>query len=159
MTPGSLDIKVTIDADRASDQFKAARKEINAHRKQALEAAAGVVMPEARRRTPGFAASHLTIRATARTAFITTKGLSRTMNRVFGLLEHGGTVRTRIVADEFKGAAALKTPQGPRAAVNAPRNYKARRYLTGAIESRRPQIDEAILRETMKAFDGFDHTP
>lgn len=146
-----LKIDVQIHAERASEEFKAARREINRTRKEALLRAAEVAMPEVRRRTPRFAVNHLVIKPTTKTAFITTRGLPRPLSRALGLLEFGGKVTVKV---KPKQAAALRTPQGPRGAVNNPRSYKARHFLTGAIESQRDQIDAAILEETMKAFQG-----
>ena len=153
MAQPPIKIEVKIDADRATAEFKEARKEITRRRRAAHQAAADTVVPEARRRTPSFASRHIVATATARSGFVTTRGLSRRYQRALGLLEFGGVVNVDI---RPKDAEALKTPYGPRAAVRNPRKYGAKRMITGAVMSRRDQIDRAILEEHMKAFDEFE---
>jgi HK97 gp10 family phage protein len=153
---GVVRVDVKIDAGKASDDFKAARKQVDARLKEGLKTAGEkVALPEARRRAPvktGALRASLIVKPRARDAVLTTR-LAGKKARYVGLLEFGGTVRVPIEPAKKK---ALVVNGQPVARVDAPRHYKARRFLTGAVESKRPQIEQALLDETMKAFDGFD---
>lgn len=148
-----------IDADKATDEFKAARRDLNQRTKSGLiRAGERVALPEAKRRAAGLrvqgrsVAGSLVVRSTSRTAYLASN-LRGKPNRAVGLLEFGGTVKTPIFA---KRGSAIRTPWGPRASVKGPRHYKGRKFLTGAVQSRERQITEAIKDEVMKSFDGFE---
>lgn len=149
-------VNVKVDAEKASDEFKQARRELN---KRAGEAAvmAGkrVALPEARRRAPGFVKSVLTVKRSGKGAVLTTT-LRGKKSRVVGLLEHSGTVRTVIVP---KSAKAVLVNGQPVARVDTPRKYRGKHFLRNAVESKQTEIQDAILEETMKSFDGLEHTP
>lgn len=148
-----LKISVKIDADRTSDEFKRIRRNARATAGEAaMRAGEKVALPAARRGAPGFIRTTLYVKRRGTSAVLTTR-LPGKKARVVGLLEYGGTVRTVI---KPKGARALSTPQGPRAAVSGPRTYKGKHFMSDAIHKHRRQIDEAILEETMQAFENFE---
>jgi hypothetical protein len=142
---GGVRVQVKIDADKASDDFKAARKQVDRRLREGLKTAGEkVALPEAKRRAP--------VKSRARDAVLTTS-LAGKRARYVGLLEWGGTVRAPIEPSKKK---ALVVNGQPVARVAGPRHYKARHFLSGAVEAKQPQIEQALLDETMKAFDGWD---
>lgn len=148
-------ISVRIDADRATDEFRQARREFNTRLRAALvKAGERAVLPSARRLAPRFISSSLYVRARSSTAIITTR-LRGKLGRVAGLLHWGGTIRTPIGP---KGKQALWWPGAdhPVAVVRAPRRIRGRYYLTRAVEQNRPRIDRIVLEEMLRAFDGLD---
>jgi hypothetical protein len=147
-----IDVKVE-GVDRTSDEFKQIRRGARKTAGDAAQAAGEkVALPHAKRHAPGFIKTTLVSKRRGTSATLTTR-LPGKKARVVGLLEYGGTVRTRIVP---RNGQAIVTPQGPRAAVNKPRRYKGKHFLTDAVYKNRRQIDEAILEETLRAFDDFD---
>jgi HK97 gp10 family phage protein len=153
---GGVRGEVKIDADKASDDFKAARKQVDRRLREGLKTAGEkIALPEARRRAPvktGRLRASLVVKSRARDAVLTTS-LAGKRARYVGLLEWGGTVRAPIEPGKKK---ALLVNGQPVAKVTGPRTYRARHFLSGAIESKQPQIEQALLDETMKAFDGFE---
>lgn len=153
MADQPLRIAVKIDHERTSAEFKQIRRNVRETAGDAAMAAANrVALPDAKRHAPGFIRSTLIAKRRGASAVLTT-ALPGKKARVVGLLEWGGTVRTRILP---RNGQAILTPQGPRAAVNAPRDYKGKHFLYGSIVRRRREIDAAILEETLKAFDDFE---
>ncbi len=149
----AIKISIKVDADRTSAEFKRIRRDANRIAGDAaMRAGEKVALPDAKRRAPGFVKSTLVAKRRGKTAVLTTS-LPGKKARVVGLLEYGGTVRTVIRAKE---GGALRTPDGPRAAINQPREYKGKHFFTDAIEKNRREIDEAILEETMQAFNDFE---
>lgn len=153
---GGVRVDVKIDAEKASDDFKAARRQVDRRLREGLKTAGEkVALPEARRRAPvktGRLKASLVVKSRARDAVLTTS-LAGEKARYVGLLEYGGTVRTPI---EPTKKQALVVNGQPVARVSGPRHYKARHFLSGAVEGKRSQIEQALLDETMKAFDGFE---
>jgi len=146
-------VNVKVDADRASAEFKQVRRQARqVAGDAAMRAGERVALPDAKRRAPGFIVSTLIVKRRGTSAVLTTS-LPGKKARVVGLLEFGGTVRTVIRARE---GGALRTPDGPRAAINQPRTYTGKHFLGDAVNENRRLIDEAILEETLKAFDGFE---
>jgi hypothetical protein len=96
--------------------------------------------------------SSLVAKSRAKDAVLTTS-LAGKRARYVGLLEYGGTVRSAI---EPKRKKALVVNGQPVARVTGERHYKARHFLSGAVDAKRPQIEQALLDETLKAFDGFE---
>lgn len=155
-------IVVKVDADKASREFKEARREINQRLKDALlEAGEQIALPRAKRSAAGLRvegipiASTLVVRARRSSAYITST-LRGKKARAVGYLEYGGTIRTVI---RPKKAKALMTPFGPRAVVRAPRHHRGTYPITRAVKGREPLIAAAVLEDVMQAFNGLDHTP
>lgn len=145
-----------IDAHRATDEFKAARRDLNRRTRDGLKTAGeNVALPEAKRRAPhktGRLRSRLVVKATSRRAYLTTS-LRGKAGRYVGLLEFGGTVKGAIKPTRAK---ALSTPWGPRGAVYGDRTYRPRAFMRGAVLAKQTQIAYAIRDEVIKAFDGFE---
>lgn len=153
---GGVRIEVHVDAAKATEEFQHARRDMDKRLRVGLRTAGEkVALPEARRRAPtktGRLRSSLTVKSRARDAVLTTS-LTGKKARYVGLLEYGGTVRTTI---EPKRKKALIVNGQPVARVTGERHYRARHFLSGAVDARREQIQQALLDETMKAFDGFE---
>lgn len=159
-TRAGLRIEVDTDGlDLTKEQFAAARREMNARVKDGLGSAARTIaLPEAKRLAPhhtGRLASSLTAKSTARAAYLTT-ALRGKKGRYVGLMEFGGTVRGTILPKGKK--QALKINGRFVAKVTTPRHYKGKHFMERAVTGRRKQIDAAIQREVMRAFDGFNVT-
>lgn len=152
-----LQVRIKVDHDRASREFKEARRDLGGKMREALRVAGErAALPAARAAAWSPFAGTLVVRSTRSSAYITTR-LRGKKGRAVGLLEWGGTVRTKIVP---KSKLALTVgPDVVRANVTTPRHYRASLRLTKAVQARRAEIDETVLREVMTAFDGFQHTP
>jgi hypothetical protein len=153
---GGVRIQVKVDASKATDEFQRARRDVDKRLRIGLRTAGEkVALPEARRRAPvktGRLRSSLTVKSRARDAVLTTS-LTGKRARYVGLLEYGGTVRTTI---EPKRKQAVVVNGQPVARVTGERHYRARHFLSGAVDAKRSQIEQALLDETLKAFDGFE---
>jgi hypothetical protein len=158
---GSFEVKVKIDADRASAEFREARREFNARLKDALRIAGErVVLPVAKRRAAGLnvegtpIASTLVVRSRSKYAILQST-LRGKKNRAAGLLEFGGTISTPI---RPRNAGAIYFPGAahPVAVVEGSRTIKGRLYLVGAVQQSERKIDDAIRDEMLNAFDGFE---
>jgi hypothetical protein len=151
-----LAINVTIDAHRAEQAFRDARRDSRQRVKAGLKAAGeNVALPEARRRAGALKiagvpiATTLTVRARSNDAVLTTR-LRGSKARGVGLLEFGGT-RTDVIKPKGKKALAFGGGH-PVANVTTPRRYHAQRFLTGAVNAKRGEIRDAIQEEVMRAF-------
>lgn len=161
---GAIRVVARVDAERASEDFKIARRDLDRRLKDGLQQAGEkVVLPDAKRRARNLAvtspsgvktttAGSLIVKPRARDAVLTTNMRGK-LARAVGLQEFGGTVHTPIRPKKKK---ALVVNGQPVSVVDTPRVYKARHFLTGAVEAKRDQIGQAILDESMKAFDGFE---
>lgn len=155
-------VTAKVDATKATQEFKQARREINTRLKSAMEKAGKrVVLPEAKRRAGGLrvegvsVSSALVIRARSTTAFLTTS-LRGKKARAVGLMEYGGTVHTPVLPKKKK--AVLVNGQ-PIAAMTTPRHYTGRHFMTTAVQVSLPKTERVILEEVMHAFDGLEHHP
>lgn len=160
--PEPIRVNVKVDAAKATEEFKQARRDINSRLKAAMERAGKrVVLPEAKRRVGGLrvegvsVASSLVIRARSTTAFLTTSLRGRKA-RAVGLMEYGGTVHSPVLPKKKK---AVVVNGQPIAAMTTPRHYRPRLFLTTAVHSNLPKTERVILEEVMHAFDGLPHTP
>lgn len=158
---GALQVGVEVDAERASLEFKQARRDINQRTRLALKAAGEkVALPSARERGARFkvagrpVAASLVVRSTTRSAYLTTSMRGK-LGRAVGLLEFGGTVKTVI---RPRRAKAILTPYGPRAYVKGPRHYHGHHFMTDAVADNVSRIEDVILDEILKAFDGLPVT-
>ncbi|PTL55752.1 hypothetical protein [Paraconexibacter algicola] len=116
-----------------------------------VKVAGRVVEPRARAdaaKHVGRFASAVTVKEGRNGAYLT--GGTGLPGRVIGLAEFGGTVRTPI---RPKRRAAVRTPQGPRAAVLGPRTYRAREFLVGAVEATDEQTRREVLSEILLDFE------
>lgn len=160
--PSPIRVDVKVDAHKATEEFKQARREMNARLKLALEKAGKrVVLPAAKRgaghlRVEGVnVASALVIRARSTSAVLTTS-LRGKKARAVGLMEYGGTVRAPVLPKKKK---AVVVNGQPIAAMTTPRHYTGKHFMTTAVQSNLPQTERVILEEIMQAFDGLEHHP
>lgn len=158
---GGVRLDVRIDAQPATDEFRRARRELNQTLREGLRRAGErVVLPAAKRRAGGLKiagtpiASTLVVKARSSEAVLTTNMRGK-LARAVGLMEFGGTVKTII---EPRKAQALTVGDGVVANVTTPRVYHGRRFMLGAVDAAADQIDDILLEETLKAFDGFEVT-
>jgi acyl dehydratase len=153
---GAVRVDVHVDASKATEEFQHARRDADKRLRIGLRTAGEkVALPEARRRAPhksGRLRSSLVVKSRARDAVLTTS-LTGKKARYIGLMEYGGTVRTTI---EPKRKKAIVINGQPVARVTEPRTYRARHFLSGAVDAKHREIDQALLDETLKAFDGFE---
>lgn len=157
---GGLNVRVTIDADRATAEFREARRDVNARTREGLRRAGErVALPAARRYAGGLkvagqsVATSLMIRPTTRDAFLTTR-MRGIKARAVGLQEHGGVVTTQI-RPKGDGQAVVVNGQ-PVAYVATPRRHTGRKFMTRAVERNRDEIAVVVRDELMHAFDGLD---
>lgn len=163
-------VRVQVDMgelEKASDEFKAARKDINQRLKIGMrKAGEDVALPYARRAVAGLriagesVPASLTVRASSSRAVITST-LKPRLRRGFGWMEYGGANRGLL---KPKSGKAVSTPWGPRAAVyrgNAsaggrgkPAVIKGGRRVETAIAKHQPQISDAVLKEVLQVFEG-----
>lgn len=153
-----LRIRVKIDADRTTKEFKDASRDIRKRAKTGLaKAAKRVVLPAIRRFAPGVVDSFLTVKATSTRAFITTEG-PKIGDRITGLLNFGGTVTTKV-EPKRKLAVALRGTDVVVAAVTKPRKYTGKHFIEKGVAQTRDKVQREALPEIMKAFDGLEHRP
>jgi hypothetical protein len=153
-----VQVRAQIHAEKASLQFKRARKELNGRMRTALlEAGETEALPAARIAASRYKISGvpidstLVIRATSRGAYLTTR-LRGMFARAVGLLEYGGTVSTPLVP---KGGGSGHFPIGGgefRSTITGPRTYQPRLFLSGAVQSRRRRIELAVRDRLLDAF-------
>ena len=153
---GGVRIAVSVDAERASLQFKEARHEVNSRTREGLRLAGErVALPEAKLRAGNLkvagvvTASTLIVRPTTRDAYLTTS-LKGKAGRAVGLQEFGGVVSTLIVP---KNRQAVVVNGQPVAQVATPRHYTGRRFMTSAVAAKKQDIAEAVRDEILKAFE------
>lgn len=166
-TGGAFQVKVLVDAEKTSDEFKQARRDFNQRLKHALKVAAEkVVLPVAKRLAAGLKVDGVPIAGTLKVVPRSNHSyLASTLrgkkNRAAGLLEFGGTVRQPFI--EAKSAGALYWPGAAHPVLQvdggAERTVKGRHYLTGAVDKTEGRRDKVLLEELMEAFDGLEHRP
>ena len=154
-----ISVQIHVDAEKVSDEFKQAQREMRGRLKEGLQRAGEkVALPEARRRAGGLKvggtsiATTLVVRPRSRDAVLTTTMRGKKA-RAVGLLEFGGTVSSRI---EPKRKRALTVGDGIVAHVESPRTYKPKLFMTSAVEAKQREIRVAVTEEVMKAFEGLD---
>ena len=146
-----MQISIRVDADPTSAQFKAVRRQLNARLRAGMaKGAERAAMPSIRRLAPSVVQPYLTVRAAAtKGAYITTRGPIQG-DRITGLLNYGGIVRTPIRPQE---AEALAIPGiGLRAAVTKPRVYRGKAFIERGLLAAKGGLEEAVLEEVMDSF-------
>ncbi len=141
--------------DEARRRTKALRREIGRDVKEVLvDAVDRRVVPRARRNAPSIVAHTIVARATTSSAYVTSsaRGMKR---RIFGLLEHGGTVRGAIRPK--RGARALRFVVGGRTVfvrhVRTPRKYREKRFVRDAIERERGAVMRDLRRDLPRVME------
>jgi hypothetical protein len=153
-----VQVTAQIHSEKASFQFKEARREINRRMRDALkEAGEEVALPAARVGASRFSvggtpvAGTLVVRSTSRGAYITTRLRGR-LARAVGLLEYGGTVRTPLTPKDG-GRGHFPVGGGEfRATVTGPRTYEPRLFMTGAVKTREGRIATSVRDRLLDAF-------
>lgn len=142
-------VSVKVDAKPGEEAFKRVRRQANRTAREAVQiAATKVILPDAKRRIGGGKTAATLVVRKGRVAYLTTT-LRGKKGRYVGLLEFGGTVRTRLVP---KRAKALLINGRFAANVTAPRTYKAKLFLTNAVHDNLPAIEEQTRSEIMVLF-------
>jgi hypothetical protein len=154
-------------AERTSDEFKQARREVNIRTRSGVKRAGErAILPFGRRETRTHTPvdpNLLIVKTTSSGGYMTLR--TRKANRIVGLLNYGGKlgpVRPKKTRKRSKRnsnhAAAIKIGGGFFAATG-PRQYKAGLFLERARDHGFPRYREILLTEVMQAFDPLDHTP
>lgn len=156
----TLRVSVQVDAEKATDEFKQARRDVNKRLREGLRLAGEkVALPAAKRNAGGLkvdgrpVASSLIVRPTSRDAYLTTR-MNRLSGRAVGLQEFGGVVKTKITPKV--GGRAVVVNGHPVAYVDTPRRYQGREFMTKAVNQNRDRIAAQVRDELMHAFDGLD---
>jgi hypothetical protein len=157
-----LVIRASVDAERTSDQFKAARKEFNRDLKEAMQdAGEETVLPDAKRNAAGLKVAgasvpaSLVVKARGSSAILqsTMRGKK---NRAVGLLEFGRT-GTKTIQARKKKAMMWIGGWHPVAEVELP-PMDGMNFMLNAVNDNLDRFDKALLRHVMRAFDGLDHS-
>lgn len=151
-------IAASVDADRAVETFKRARRDIYTRARSGMKRAAEkAVLPRARREVgtetpvpPG----QLVVKTTTTYAYLTASSVKQ--GRKIGLLNYGGTVRQPIRprrrrALSFAGVVVSQ--------VNTARRYRGEHFLEDAVEAQRDEFGQALLPEILAAFEPLEHRP
>lgn len=158
-TGGAIQITAKVDADRTTETFKRARRDIGRRKKTGLKRAGErATLPAARRaarREAGPAGDALVVRARSSHAYLTAR--SARLGRIIGLHNFGGVVRAPIKPKRGKRAVVVNGQ--PVAQVTTPRVYQAKHFLERAVEQTLPEFEGILLTEIMAAFDPLEHTP
>jgi len=162
----ALDVKVVVDAERTTDAFKRARRDIRKRTKAGVKRAGErATLPTARARAVGHAGAAgagLVVKARSNTAYLTAR--SAKLGRIIGLHEFGGVVKAPIRPKAARrrkrpGRTAVLVNGQPVAQVTTPRVYRARGFLRDAVRDTLPQFERILITEVLKAFDPLDHIP
>lgn len=142
--------RTRVDDERVRAQLSQARKEAGRRVKAGLQAGAdGAVLPKVLRHAPSVVRPYLTVKATLRGIYITTKG-KKVGDKITGLLNFGGTVRSDITPRKRK--ALVIGPGIIRAAVTDDRTYAGKFFLERSRDEALPGVEDDLLRHVMPAF-------
>ncbi len=174
---GGVRIQVDLgEIEKASDEYKAARKQINNALKKGLyEAGERVALPHAKRAVSGLrvqgtsVSSTLIVRSTSSKAIISSN-LRPKLRKAFGWLEYGGTNKGVL---RPKSGQAINTPWGPRAVVyrgsndersglqrltqikpSKPAEIRGKKRVGRAMKKHRGEITEAVRQQVLGVFEG-----
>lgn len=154
-----MKVRVRIDAERAEAVFKVAKREASKNVREGLtEGAERQALPKVRSRAPSVTQPYLTVKATQRGPYLTTRG-RRIGDRITGLLNYGGTVTAPIAPREAK---ALSTPYGPKSLVRRgsggigkPAVYKPKLFIEQGVNEAMPGLEEELLDAVVDSFEEF----
>lgn len=141
---------VRVDNRRVRSGLTRAHKDA---RKRSAAAMARVttkrVLPRIKAIAPGVVSPALTAKANRRGAFITTRG-PREKDRITGLLNWGGTVRSYIKPKRKK---ALRIgPNIVRSAVYTKRRYRGKKFIERGLDSSKAGIEDQMRTEVTRAI-------
>jgi hypothetical protein len=153
-------LSVRFEGTGSKEVLKAAKKEVKAKVKAAsLSAAEDTVLPRARELAPSIVSSAITIKGAVKGPKLTTTG-PRRYDRIAGLLNYGGTVKTVIQPKDHEGHQALAVGGNVvRARVTKPRTYRGKHFIEHAVEETFGEFQQKVLPLVMDVFNGLDHTP
>ena len=159
-TSAPLRLDVRFDGNGAPEVLAVAKREVKARLKAGMASAAeSTILPEARALSPTIVRDALTIKGRVKGPVITTRG-PRKFDRIAGLLNWGGTVRSTIAPKDKTGHQALSIGGGHYAArVYSPRRYRGKHFIEKGVASAFPAFSEKVLEDVMDAFDGIPHVP
>lgn len=151
-------IDAKIDADQATDAFKAARRDIYRRQRSGTKRAGEqTILPRGRREMAGHTpvgVSQLVVKTTSTTGFLTVA--NKKQGRIVGLLNFGGTVKAPLVPKRKKAIAFGNVVV---AEVDTPRHYRGLHFLEKARDEGLQEFGEALLPALLEAFNPLDHTP
>lgn len=154
-------LEVQVDVAHTIRTFRDVRREIARGFDQIqAEAAEKTVLPEAKRRASGLrvegssTAAALVVRKRRTAPFMTTRFRGRKA-RAAGLQEFGGTVRTEIRPRKKK---AVVVNGQPVAVVRTAREYRARKFMFGAVDSKMDEFGAEVRDGLVDVFfrQGFE---
>lgn len=144
--------------EKTSAEFKEARKKIRRDvRGHVIEIGSRIILPSARQAAPSIAASHLTVKATGSSGYLGVQG-ARRFDRIIGLWNFGGTVKTPI-KPVTKKALAIRGTGIVIGAVKTPRHYRGTRKLEKVVNAHASHYFSELTKAIMQAFDPIEHTP
>lgn len=151
-------VDAVIDADRATDAFKTARRDIGRRARSGTKRAGEqTILPRGQRsmsaKTP-IAPSQLIVKTTTTDGYLTVQG--RKQDRVVGLLNFGGTIQAPIKPKKKK---ALSFGGVVVAQVSKARRYDGAHFLEKARDEGLDEFGMALLPQIMLAFEPLEHTP
>lgn len=159
MTGPLIRVTATIEgADKTSDEFKQARREIYRRARRGIkDAGEQAILPKARRGTEvhsPVAGTQIVVKTTASDGYLT--AATKKGGRIVGLLNFGGTVRGPIrpkkkQAVAFGGVVVAQ--------VKTARRYTGEHFLEQARDEGFPLYSQILLERIMVAFDPLEHTP
>lgn len=144
-----------VDDQIVQNALSRVRRDMNRRVRDGLkEAASQVAIPRVRITAATVTAPYLTVGATTRAAYITTRG-PKVYDRIAGLLEFGGQVTSDIYPK--KGQAVI-TPYGPRSAVyrgpfkGEPARITGQHRIRKGVEQALPRMADVAREEIVEAF-------
>lgn len=154
-------VDVRVDAKAVQAQLRQARLAVDRQAREALAAAANrIAVPQVRVLAPDVISQYLVAKSTNRGPYITTAG-PRIKDRIAGLLNLGGTVKTPIFPAHGR---AVMTPAGPRAVAwrgadvpgggtrGKAAKYEGKYFIQKGIERVLPRMADAAADEIVAAF-------
>lgn len=153
-TSPDLDTNVTVDAEPALRALALAQKELKTRVKLGLQRGGEVaVLPRVREVAPSIVKPWLTIKSTQTRVYVTTRG-PRVQDRITGLLNFGGDVKTTILPTK-KSAIYIPGSFSPIAAVRSPRHYTAKRFIETGVAAAMPSVESTMASQVLDSFGGL----
>lgn len=151
---GASSTTVTVDSAAVKQELKQARRIANKNVRDGIKRAIEeAVVPEAKRRAPGFVRMNIGAGSQRGSGYLTFVGKGR-LRKAGGLMNFGGTRKDVI---RPKNGEAVLTPMGPRAEVSGPRKYKGKFFLQKGRDAGLPRFESIVMDYVMEAFDGLPH--
>lgn len=151
-------LSVRFDGNGAPEVLRAAKREVKARTKEGMVAAAeAAVLPRVRASSPSIIRDALTVKGVTKGPKVTTQG-PRRFDRITGLLNFGGIVRSTIAPVRADGHQALTIAPGViRARVKHARHYTGKHFIERGVEEGLPEMESAVLDAVLESFNGLPH--